>query len=218
MTSLFVVSVGETGKVICFEPQPDVRDALEQNADRWRRQGVKTEIDVRREALSSRSGTGHMARAASGQNRDGESLRDPSSVDPVDLFEVPLAQLDGVLGPETTIGVLKVDVERHELAVMLGGEDLLRRGAIRDIVFEEHAVYPTPVTNLLERHGYTLFKLDHSLFGPWVGPASSSRRAMTDQSFLATLAPDRAEARLSKRGWAMFPLRRAGMLEDHSPA
>ena len=40
---------------------------------------------------------------------------------------------------------------------------------IRDVVFEEHSPYPTPVTKLLEENGYTIFSLRHTLFGPVVG-------------------------------------------------
>ncbi|MDQ3671020.1 MAG: FkbM family methyltransferase [Actinomycetota bacterium] len=204
MTSLLAVGLGATGKVICFEPQPDVRGALVENVKRWKDQGLIAEIEVRSEALSSRSGIGYMTRAPLGHSRDGQRLQDGESVGIADTFEVPLVALDEMLDRDARVGVLKVDVEGHELDVLLGSEGLLRRGAIRDILVEEHGTYPTPVTNLLERHGYALFKLDHSLFGPWTGAASSSRQTMTDQSFLATLDPRRARDRLKKRGWMIF--------------
>ena len=150
MTSLLALRVGDTGKVICFEPQPGVRDDLEKNVMRWRSQGLDTEIEVRCEGLSSSSGVGHMSYALPGESRDGQSLVDGARAEPDGLWEVPLARLDDLLDLETTsIGVLKLDVEGHEQHVLLGTEALLSRRSIRDIVFEEHGAYPTPTTKLV---------------------------------------------------------------------
>jgi hypothetical protein len=103
------------------------------------------------------------------------------------------------------IGVMKVDVEHHELDVFRGGEALLSHHSIRDIVFEEGQPYPNDTTNELERHGYILFKLSHSILGPCLLDAKSHEHSPTgDQSYLATVDVERAQHRLANRGWAIF--------------
>ncbi len=52
-----------------------------------------------------------------------------------------------------------------------GSARRLEQGDIRDIIFEEHAAYPTPVTAFLERHGYRLFLIGKRLWGPLLGDA-----------------------------------------------
>ena len=69
-------------------------------------------------------------------------------------FEVPTDTLDGLTGADGQIDLLKLDVEGHEAAVLHGATGLLGRGAVRDIIFEEHAPYPSPTTRLLEGQGY----------------------------------------------------------------
>jgi hypothetical protein len=118
------------------------------------------------------------------------------------VFEVQAHRLDEAFA-DSRIGLLKVDVEGHEPAVLAGAEELLRAGAIRDVVFEDHHPYPDECTRMLEGAGYHLVALDNDLFGlrlleprervkfnPWPGP-----------SYLATRDPERALSRLRPRGW-----------------
>jgi FkbM family methyltransferase len=206
MTSLLALLVGGEGRVVCFEPQPDVCADLGANVLRWRRQGLAADIDVRCEAVSNTSGTGLFTRPPPGENRGGAFVPSTvASIPPEELQDVVFVRLDDVFDPQTVpIGMLKIDVERHELSVLQGSERLLARHAIRDIVFEENREYPNPVTELLEAHGYTLFKLDHTLLGPWIGEPHSRRWPIDDPSYLATGEPQRAVARLRRRGWGIF--------------
>jgi hypothetical protein len=120
-------------------------------------------------------------------------------------FTVEIGRLDEIVRSEA-IGLLKLDVEGHETNVLMGAEQLMKRRQIRDIVFESHAHYPTPVHRLLEEQGYQVFKLDVSVFGLKVEVAGVGRRqirrSVDAPSYLATLAPERALSRLSKKGWA----------------
>jgi len=65
---------------------------------------------------------------------------------------------------------------------------------IRDIVFEEHEPPPTPVTELLESHGYTILGVRQGLAGPIVSaPGEAYRRQMWDPpALLASVDPERA--------------------------
>jgi hypothetical protein len=122
---------------------------------------------------------------------------------------VRLDRLDDLLEKDACVGVAKLDVEGHESAVLRGAEGLLRRRAIRDIIFEDFGCYPTEAMLLLERFGYKLFSLAKGLFGPRLCAADrTGARPWDEPNYLATLDPRRAIDRMLKRGWAV--LGRAG--------
>jgi hypothetical protein len=120
-------------------------------------------------------------------------------------IQVRAATLDEELA-ERSIGLLKLDVEGHELAGLEGARRLLRRGAIRDLIFEEEAALPTPVSKLLESSGFTLFGLQQRILGPHLVAATSERaRPLWDApTYLATRCPARAVERMRPRGWLLF--------------
>jgi hypothetical protein len=133
--------------------------------------------------------------------------RGTASLEPAgagDATEVQTVRLDGEhTGP---IGVLKLDVERHELAALQGADGLLSRGLIRDIVFEEHDPPPTAVTTFLESHGYTVLGVRQGLAGPLLSaPAEAHGMKLWDPpALLATTDPGRARRRLERRGWSVL--------------
>ena len=121
-------------------------------------------------------------------------------------FSVELTRLDSICSGEASFGLLKIDVEGGELAVLKGAAGLLRARRIRQVVFEEHDRYPTPVTNLLEANGYTVFRLVKGWFGPGLIPAGEPALgpAWVPPSFLATLDPAGARQALGGRGWRVL--------------
>jgi hypothetical protein len=97
---------------------------------------------------------------------------------------------------------MKVDVEDHEGALMRGAERLLRRHAVRDIVFEEHGDEPGEASQLLEAFGYRVFRILKGFFGlTLTAPTQRREQALMPASFLGTSDPQRAIARLRPRGW-----------------
>jgi hypothetical protein len=112
--------------------------------------------------------------------------------------------MDDVVDEE--VGVVKIDVEGHELDVLRGASGLLEEQRLRDILFEEFEPYPSPVTRFLEPLGYSVFKLVQGLLGLTVTSATKEpgSRSWYPPSYLATTQPDRALARLHKKGWAVF--------------
>jgi FkbM family methyltransferase len=206
LSSLAASRAGAEGTVVAYEPHPRVFELLDQNAARWRgHPGVAT-VETRQAAVTDKSGTAELESGPLFHVNMGlASLADTNggaAATGATLFEVRADKLDEAFA-EQPIGLLKVDVEGHEPAVLAGAEQLLRAGAIRDIVFEDHHPYPDECTQMLEDAGYHLVALDNDLLGlrlleprervrfnPWPGP-----------SYLATLDPDRAFARLRPRGW-----------------
>jgi FkbM family methyltransferase len=200
MTSIMANRVGRGGVVIGFEPQPDLYGELQGNVATWRRQGLGAAISVYQVALSNQHGTGYLSRPGFGWDRGGASI---TSQQP-DSYQVQLRQLDDFVSGLGAVSVLKIDVEGHQLEVLQGSLESLRSQQIRDLVFEEQGQHPTPSTRVLQEFGYTIFKLDHNLLGPWIGPAASARRPVGDPSYLATTDPDRAMQRMRRRGWGVL--------------
>jgi FkbM family methyltransferase len=205
MTSVMAARVGPGGAVHAFEPHPVLLGLLEQNARSWAARPWTGRVEVHPVALSDTGGRGalnvpegfeqNMGVATLGALADGMPLHA--------TIDVPLRTLDDCLADEdASVGVLKLDVEGHEHAVLRGAAGLLRRGRVRDVVFEEHGDYPTPVSRYLEAAGYDVVLLRVGLRGlSFVDPRSDDGRGDYDgRNFLATRDLGRARARLAG-GW-----------------
>jgi hypothetical protein len=100
------------------------------------------------------------------------------------------------------VGVMKMDVEGSEYDDLKGVEDALRVHEIRDVVIEDHNVYPTKAARPLENTGYTLVSVHATLLGLTLSPPAerATRLGYHPPTFLATRDPDRALPRLGPRG------------------
>jgi Methyltransferase FkbM domain len=119
-------------------------------------------------------------------------------------LKVECMRLDDIVsGP---IGIVKIDVERHERAVLSGAAGLLGEHAIRDIVFEHQENYPSPVTEFLESLGYRIFGLEQHPRGPRaVDPSHTTALPFGGpNNFVATVASRRLEEHLRPRGWQVL--------------
>ena len=118
---------------------------------------------------------------------------------------IQLRTLDEHLPPGSLVGVAKVDVEGHELDVLRGASRLLGERAVRDLVYEDLAVQPSPVSALLRAQGYSLFTLQARRCGPGLRASDApDEPADLQHNFLATLDPARAQARLAAPGWQVL--------------
>ncbi len=200
MSSLLAHAVGPSGRVVSFEPHPLIFETLSANVTRWRLEAELAPVEARALAVSAAAGTAALAidPATFAANKGTASLEHE---DPHNSAAVSTVRLDEQL--EGEVGVLKLDVEMHELAALEGARAL----SVRDIVFEEHEPPPTPVTGLLEERGYTVLGVRQGLAGPIAtDPADAYARRLWDPpALLATRDPERARARLRRRGW--FALR-----------
>jgi FkbM family methyltransferase len=123
---------GREGRVIAFEPQPELISHLE---------SLKATFDLHNlvvvnSALSTRKGKAFMSRKSPGAG--GASLVTPTSEGPHKV-EVEVTTLDGFLSamPDVRIDLLKCDVEGHELNVFKGAEARLRSDQPA-LIFEHH--------------------------------------------------------------------------------
>ena len=94
---------------------------------------------------------------------------------------------------DTTPSVIKIDTEGHEEPVFRGGEASLKGQRIRDIIFEDQQLYPSPAMSLLEDCGYRLFSLKKNLWGPQLtDPAKDNALpAWEAPNLVATCDPQR---------------------------
>ncbi len=208
MTTIMAQRVGETGKVWCFEPNPEVYQELSENIKIWQETLRWNQIDARSIALSNYSGVGVLNIPKN--NREEAYLT--SSLDGTDApsneklfksYTVSLERLDDLLKTNDPIGVMKIDVEGHELEVLQGASRLMAKQQIRDIIYEDHSGYPSPVSQFLEEHGYTIFRLWKGFWKPLLEPPSKKLiHPWEPPSYLATKARSRTIERVQKRGWS----------------
>jgi FkbM family methyltransferase len=207
MTTLMASRVGSGGRVIAYEPHPDLHRVLRSNAERA---SYGCDLSLVQAALSDRTGEGHLVPGPEFDSNMGTaSLAPPGQAPPAESLRVPLERLDDRLADSDRAGLVKIDVEGHELSVLRGARRGLARRRIRDVVFEEHRPLPTPVTRLLESAGYVIFGLDQRLLGPRLIPpgALRARPLWVAPSFLATLDVGRARSRMRPRGWTVLRAR-----------
>lgn len=220
MTSLLAYAVGPAGRVLAFEPHPVVFARLATNVARWSAAPGAATYDIHQAGISDSDGMATLATDAFEVNQGSASLEPLTRRrGGVDAHTVPVARLDTVLAETGGVGVMKIDIEGHELRALSGAAQTLAAGRIRDIVLEEREPPPTPVTRVLEQHGYTLMALGEHLRGPTAGPLGSVRvKPGEDPSLLATREPRRAAERLAVRGWAVYGLGPAARRYPGRPA
>ena len=209
MASILGIRVGPKGKVICFEPHPEVFESLRKNVEIWRKDRRCGSFVLHQTALGSENGKALLRTNDWFRTNRGTawiSNKEEASAD-LNAIEVPIQNLDSLLNADETIGVLKMDVQGHELGVLQGMTRLLKRHAVRDIVFEEESAFPAPTHKYLKSHGYSIFGLQElfsrvrclpdaqPIFDPALGPVPN---------YLATLDPNRANALLGPAMWRSF--------------
>jgi FkbM family methyltransferase len=119
--------VGPRGRVIAFEPQPDLRPHL----DNFKRSFGLDNLKIVSQGLSNRPGTAAMRRDKPGAL--GASLEPPPPEEDAtrasETIDVEVTTLDQFCAAErlADVAFIKCDVEGHELAVFQGGRELLER-------------------------------------------------------------------------------------------
>lgn len=208
-TSILGVRVGPKGRVHAFEPHPQVFESLRENVETWRGDPRCGSFILHQAALGMESGKALLHTNNWFRNNRGTAwISEKTEAAPdLQVIEVPIRNLDSLVAEGETIGVLKMDVQGHELSVLRGMARLLERRAVRDIVFEEEAAFPAPTHEYLKSCGYSIFGLQgyfagvrglpdaQPAFDPQVGPVPN---------YLATRDAERALARLRPAMWRSF--------------
>lgn len=159
-TLLAATRVGPSGLVQSFEPHDEIRRRLVRNVER---NGLLN-VEVRPEAVGRTGGEIAFYRSADASNQGISSTvegpaphGEPREARPV---LVPCVTLDEVAASlDRPVDLVKIDVEGAELEALAGAELLFAGSQAPLVVFEAYDV--GPASELLEGHGYTVWRLDH---------------------------------------------------------
>jgi len=183
-------------EVIALEPNPRLHRFITANIDCWRGIGEKVRLDTR--AASDSDGTALLHLPAAYANNYGLATLEIS--EGTVSYEVGSVRLDELIAGRA-VGVMKIDVEGHEMAALKGARDSLAAGLIRDIIFEDHRPLPSPVSTMLESAGFSIAGITQTLFGPTLAPPDRVHESWDAPTYLATRDRERTEQLMAARGW-----------------
>lgn len=206
MTTLMSRCAGKNGRVLAFDPHPEVFALLSENVVRLRGDGQYAPVELHNVALSDREGEATLDLGSGWAGNHGLARLSESGVGGGKMLQVKVRSLDRVVGA-AKVGFCKLDVEGHEIKVLEGASALLREKRIRDLLFEDLGPYPSAVQQYVAGLGYTLFALDGRINRPildpnWQQPQFDGELEGAD--FLATLEPARAVERFKRSGWSVL--------------
>jgi FkbM family methyltransferase len=201
MTSIMATRTGPAGRVLAFEPHPEVRRRLSANVARFGSRPGMSPVEVSAAALGERTGPCYLDPGDDFAHNQGTArVTDRESAIPIEM-----TTLDRVLGPDSA-ALVKIDVEGAEPQVLAGAAGALCAGRIRDIVYEAYAEHRQRLHDFLAPRGYQVFGLGWNLRGLILSPPCDPPRLPPFEapSFLATRDPDRALLRLRPAGWRIL--------------
>jgi FkbM family methyltransferase len=211
MTLLAAGKVGRSGLVHSFEPHPAVSHALEANVARNRTSDEGLPVVVHRSALGSSAGEATLFESDYFAINFGTAsiANVPAAADAERSTRhiVTVERLDDLF-PAESFALLKIDVEGFEAEVLEGARELLGSGRVRDVIYEDHSLGQTGLAATLSNHGFTIYAIGHSAFGPALLPAAEANHAVDSSwesaSFLATRDPSRAATAMRGKGWRVL--------------
>lgn len=204
MTVLAARAAGPQGSVTAFEPHPELFRILRSNADETAKR-PSAPITLRNVALGETAGRATLVIPDAMSTNDGIAHLGTATTAGERAIEVELTTLDDELGTDS-IGVLKIDVEGFEAAVLKGARRALTERRIREIVFEDHDGPESETCRLLESSGYEIFSPGWTLRGLTLQPSTAGRAAADYEapSFVATLQPQETIQRCRAAGFRVL--------------
>jgi FkbM family methyltransferase len=212
MTLLAGVAAGASGRVLAWEPHPELFSVLQRNVAMLNARGGAASITIRNAALGAEPGLAELILPPYMDANDGVAYIGVPA-DSGQSMTVAVETLDDVVG-DAPIAVMKLDVEGAELGVLSGARGALGDGGITHIVFEDHVGADSPVARVLVANGYRLFSLGWSMRGLHLGENPRERLATgyEAQSFVASREPQQVIDACRAMGWmtlnASFSARR----------
>ncbi len=208
MTSVFSHALSSVDQIHTFEPHPSIYEKLLRNIKLMK--GPR--IYAHEMALSDQNGEMRfMLPKGFEQNRGLGFLESSSTQLKMEcaqfLKNVQTHKLDdfSYTNKIEEIFLMKVDTEGNELSVFHGARDLLKSKKIRTIIYEDHVLYPNPVSQFLEGFGYQIFFLKRGLFGVKLKEGrESTPETWEPNSFLATLDPEGVKSAVKSLGWQIL--------------
>jgi FkbM family methyltransferase len=205
MTLLGAVACGPGGRVMAFEPNPNLFSMLKKNVEMARGRIAIAPIDLREVALGSRSEQATLVLPDPSAHNNGLAYipRNGHVAAGDRCVSVPVETLDDVMAGKS-VGVLKIDVEGYEFPLLQGAARALKEHRVRHIVFEDHEGAASDAADFLRLAGYKLFTIGWSITRPVLAESLGRHSAATyyeAPSYLATIAPEEALAACASSGW-----------------
>jgi FkbM family methyltransferase len=201
MTSLMAWRTGPGGRVLAFEPHPEVFRQLAENVALFGRHRSAATVECFPVAMGAAAGASFLECTDYFATHHGTArLTDHETPIPVRV-----TTLDEALG-DRTAAVAKIDVEGGELGVLQGGARALAAGRVRSLVYEAYPAERQRLAGHLAPYGYRIFAVGWNLRGLLLSGPTEAPRVPGFQSpnFVATLDPDVVLPRLERRGWQVL--------------
>jgi FkbM family methyltransferase len=194
------VAAGPSGRVIAFEPHPDLFAVLQRTVTLSNAANDIAPVIARNAALGDCEGQATLSVPDGFDVNDGVSRVRSASHGAA--IPIRIHTIDQVLDSEPA-ELLKIDVEGDELLVLRGAAAALKTHRIQHVIFEDFDGNDSQACRLLESFGYQTFAIGWSVRGPRLRPAGEGSLARTYEapSYLATLDPDGALKRCASSGW-----------------
>lgn len=191
---LMASCVGESGRVYSFEPNPQILHTLKQNTSAWKN------LTVMPWALSEANGQQDLFAPESYDKNKGLASLSPGSGETI--ASVELKRLDDL---RISAKIIKMDVEGHELKVLLGAPQTLKN--VEHIVFEDHDLMAHGVYAHLKEAGYHVYYLKKQFSHLQLVPVESSYSISTFEppNYLATrFSADKILSMVPRDHWAFL--------------
>ena len=124
MTVLAAAAAGPTGRVVAFEPHPDLFAVLRQNVEMTAGRLPSATVDLHNAALGEAAVTAQLVLPPDFSSNDGVGSLATVASAGSKAIPVSVTMLDEALG-EARVGLMKMDVEGFELHVLHGGRQAL---------------------------------------------------------------------------------------------
>ena len=206
MTVLAAAAAGPTGRVVAFEPHPDLFAILRQNVEMTAGRLPSATVDLHNAALGEAAGTAQLVLPQEFSSNDGVGSLEPYPLLARKLFPSPWrcwTKLSARRASACRVGRRRLRAPRPA-----GGAAGARFGTERivHIVFEDHDVERSQVVRLLQSAGYEVFAVGWRMRGLVVAPVECGLLATDYEapSFIATLRPDVVHERCATSGWKVL--------------
>lgn len=205
MSALAALAAGPGGKVIAFEPHPELVKMLRANVSSAAEQRAVAPVEVHEAALGEAEGTAELIIPTAFGSNDGIASLVDEMVGPGTRVAVRMVTLDQVIG-DAEVEVMKIDVEGYELQALRGGIQALRSHRIRHVVFEDFHAGDSHVMRLFDELGYRIYEIGWTVDALALAPFGSTRVGNANEApnFIATVDPQALLARCGAPGWKVL--------------
>ncbi|MEI7733235.1 MAG: FkbM family methyltransferase [Verrucomicrobiota bacterium] len=207
MTCVLALRVGGAGRVLAFEPHPVVFQRLSANLARWRNQPGVATLEAFPWAVSDAPGEVSLIESADFAHNQGTATLGASGINSAKEHRVRAATLAEICRDIERVGVVKMDVEGHEVRVLHGGAELLRQHRIRSVIFEDDLAAGSKTVAVFQQYGYEVFVLEWRFGGVRLHPVREWRPTLahgTVPSCVATCDPQDTLRRFATTGWQVL--------------